>query len=363
MRLRRSLIPVAALALCGVAAGSAEAQRSLRGESAKPLQFSNGNVTLNGWIELPANRAQNVPVVVLVGGNSPSWRGYDWMFRVIADSLLKSNIGVLYYDHRGDGASQGSWAFSTYEELADDVAAAAQAAALQPGVDAARVGVWGHSMGGWVAPLAAARSTAIAFVITAAGPGVSPMVQTAYDHMNQDMARPGITREDAIEMDLLRRDIWTYITQPSQRTRMKAQKTFEWARGRPWFSKVSQWRELQGVRDSVPSLAYVTSAQFDTAIATLRRDAVYDPASAFQRVHVPMLALFGGADRVVPNEMSIAAMRTGFAMSGNKALTTHVFPGAGHSLMTSNQPSPESFAAGYIRMMIDFINGSGQTPR
>lgn len=341
----------------------ARAQGAAPGPTSHEVQFVHGGVTLTGWLDLPqsASARTPVPVVILVGGNNASWRSYDWIFRGMTDSLNKANIGVFRYDHRGDGKSGGSWAFATYEQLADDVIAAARGIASVPGVDSRRVGVWGHSMGGWIAPLAAARSADIAFVITASGPGVTPLIQTAYDHMNQDMAR-GVARADAIEMDALRRDLWAYYAQPTQRHRVRAQKALEWARGRPWYSMAAKWRELQGVTDSVPGMGYVLSAPFDTALAELRRDAAYDPTSALQRVHVPMLALFGGADRVVPNEISIAAMKTAFAVSGNTVLTVHVFPGANHTLLTGTARDASSFASGYLRMLSGWIANVPKLP-
>ncbi|MEO5509709.1 MAG: dienelactone hydrolase family protein, partial [Longimicrobiales bacterium] len=145
-----------------------------------------------------------------------------------------------------------------------------------------------------------------------------------------------------------------YYALPIARQRVKAQKTLEWAKTRPWFSTLTDWRELRGVGDSVPSLGYVMSPAFDTTMASLRRDAAYEPMPSLQRVHVPLLALFGGADHVVPNDMSIAAMKTAFAVSGNTKLTVHVFPDANHGLMVAGN----AFAPGYLRMLADWINAN-----
>jgi dienelactone hydrolase len=51
----------------------------------------------------------------------------------------------------------------------------------QPGVDPAKVGVWGLSEGGWVAPLAASRSSEVAFVIVVGGNAMPPIRQQLWN--------------------------------------------------------------------------------------------------------------------------------------------------------------------------------------
>ena len=47
-------------------------------------------------------------------------------------------------------------------------------------VDPSRVGLYGHSQGGWVAPLAASLSRGVAFIVAVSGPGVTPAEQGMY---------------------------------------------------------------------------------------------------------------------------------------------------------------------------------------
>ena len=62
---------------------------------------------------------------------------------------------MFVYDKRGTGKSTGRFTVD-FSELADDaIAAVAQARKLLPNVP---VGLMGESQGGWIAPLAAARS-------------------------------------------------------------------------------------------------------------------------------------------------------------------------------------------------------------
>lgn len=73
----------------------------------------------------------------------------------------------------------------SFATLADDTLAAVRAPRERPAVDPARVGLWGLSEGGWVAPLAASRSTEVAYLITVAGTGVPPAEQEAWAKANR----------------------------------------------------------------------------------------------------------------------------------------------------------------------------------
>jgi len=54
------------------------------------------------------------------------------------------------------------------------------ALAVRDAIDVQRVGMWGFSQGGWIAPLAAAQSERVAFVVGVASTGVTPSAQMMY---------------------------------------------------------------------------------------------------------------------------------------------------------------------------------------
>ena len=93
-------------------------------------------------------------------------------FAVIADFLSRNGIAVLRYDDRGVGASKGTFATATTMDFADDAEAAFSFLAARPEVDPKRVGIAGHSEGGVIAPILAARNPSIAFIVLLAGPGL-----------------------------------------------------------------------------------------------------------------------------------------------------------------------------------------------
>lgn len=136
------------------------------------------DVTLEGTLTLPPGD-RPVPAVVLVSGSGAQDRNSALAghrpFLVLADHVTRGGVAVLRTDDRGVGGSTGSTFGSTIDDRARDVLAAVRFLGERPGIDRERIGVLGHSEGGWVVPLAAAEAPGeIAFAVLMAGPGQSP---------------------------------------------------------------------------------------------------------------------------------------------------------------------------------------------
>jgi pimeloyl-ACP methyl ester carboxylesterase len=115
---------------------------------------------------------------VLIGGSGAQDRDYTVdgrrPFLVLADALTRAGFAVVRTDDRGFGGSAGDYPNSTYDDLAADVLAQVAYLDSRPEIDPARVGLIGHSEGGYLAPLAVARSQdMVAFVVLMAAPAVS----------------------------------------------------------------------------------------------------------------------------------------------------------------------------------------------
>ena len=106
---------------------------------------------LNGIFYLPAGPGPH-PVVVLLHGNPGNERNLD-----LAQALRRAGYATLYFNYRGSWGSGGT--FSRTHAI-EDVHAALQfvrspLAAERYRADSTRVALVGHSMGGWLALLAA----------------------------------------------------------------------------------------------------------------------------------------------------------------------------------------------------------------
>jgi dienelactone hydrolase len=135
-----------------------------------------GEWALPGTLTMPAAAASPPPAVVLVHGSGPNDRdetiGPNKPFRDLALGLASQGIAVLRYDKRTrvHGARVTAIAgFSVKHEVVDDAVAAVELLRKEPGIDAARIIVLGHSLGGTMVPRIAAADAKIAGFVVMAG--------------------------------------------------------------------------------------------------------------------------------------------------------------------------------------------------
>jgi len=316
----------AALALAAIPAPTEAAPET--------VSFRNGEIEFKGTLELPDGPAP-YPAIVLLTGSDPSPRDAPF-FEDLRRRFTERGFAALSFDKRGVGDSGGK-----YEETPDfDVAAGDGLAAVQllrgrPDIDSTRVGVWGVSQGGWLALLMAAKSPGVAFVINVSGPGVSPFEQTMFQR-GVDLAERGVPSRQVAEAIDVRRKVLAYLATGTGAEPARA--AWRGARARPWFRaacETDRWFEALATLKSLPP----PSALPADVIETLRRTYEYDPAAVAARVRVPVLNVFGGKDRHIPVEASVAALTAAFRRSGNHDVTTRVIPDGGHAIQVVDGPA------------------------
>ncbi len=136
---------------------------------------SQGNhVHLEGTLTYPKGGGK-YPTLVLVSGSGQQNRDEEIFqhkpFLVLADYLASRGIAVLRYDDREVGASKGSLDNADTRLFAEDAEAMFNALRGNPHGDPARRGIGGHSEGGAIAPMVAARNKEVKFVVMLAGQG------------------------------------------------------------------------------------------------------------------------------------------------------------------------------------------------
>src|SRR5262245_16203069 len=130
------------------------------------ISFQSGATRLNGSLYRPLRRDSRLPLIALAHGSEDNDR---YSFGPIPLVLASQGYAVLAYDKRGTGASTGEWKSAGLEDYADDLVAGITAMCARPEIDPARVAVLGVSEGGWVAPLAASRTTTIKAIVAICG--------------------------------------------------------------------------------------------------------------------------------------------------------------------------------------------------
>ena len=130
---------------------------------------------LPGMLLLPTGLGP-FPAVLLVAGSgahdSDETIGPNKPFRDLAEGFAAAGIASLRYDKRtfAHGAEMDSSHLTVDEEVTDDAITGLHLLAQQPGVDAHRLFVLGHSLGAMMAPRIGQRDPSLAGVILMAAP-------------------------------------------------------------------------------------------------------------------------------------------------------------------------------------------------
>ena len=162
--------------------GQPPASAWVRPAYSRPETFTEREVTfgadqwkLPGTLTLPRS-ASPVPAVVLVHGSGPNDRDETILgnrpFRDLAEGLASRGVAVLRYEKRTKvyGAKMAQMKNLTVrEETVEDAVRAVDSLRGQPEIDAKRVFVLGHSLGGYLLPMILEQSRKAAGGIALAG--------------------------------------------------------------------------------------------------------------------------------------------------------------------------------------------------
>ncbi len=280
-------------------------------------------IALSGTFTIPredpgAAKPHRPPAVVLIAGSGPNARDEDVAghkpFLVLADYLTRHGIAVLRYDKRGIGKSQGDYKTATSVDFAADASAAVDYLMARTDVDHRHLGLLGHSEGGIHAPMVAARRKDIAFVVLLGGTGVKG-------------ERVVLQQTDAM-------------------SRAEGMSESEIARQHKRVQRVVDILESE---PSIPAAAAKIHAEFGYSPEVDRmlehNDAwsrfflTYDPATALEKIKMPVLALIGALDTQVGPSENMAAIEAALRKAGNDRFTTQIMPGLNHLFQTARTGS------------------------
>lgn len=162
--------------------------------------------SLAATLSKPEGKSGRLPTVILVPGSGPTDRDENVagiaIFGQLAHALADAGFAVVRYDKRGIGQSGGRTESATLTDYAEDVRAIIRALNDRKDVDSRRIALVGHSEGGSLAMLVAAkekRIAGVALVATIATTGAElNMYQVA--HALERAKRPEAERTATLEL-------------------------------------------------------------------------------------------------------------------------------------------------------------------
>lgn len=271
-----------------------------------------GQWQLPGILTLPKNGKEPWPAVVLVHGSGPEDRdetiGGNKPFRDLAWGLASKGIAVLRYEKRTrqhpitNFWDEGLGQFTVRDETMDDAVSAVAELRARDDIEAKRIFVLGHSLGGMVAPRIAQDDPQIAGLVILAAPA-RPFADVITEQTRYLISLNGkpSTGEEA------------YLAQVEAQANQLRQLTAADASSKTilFGAPVAYWLDMRG----------------------------HDPLAAAKEISQPMLFLQGGRDyQVTTNDFEL--WKT--ALANHPHLTFKLYPQLNHLFVAGTGKSVPS---------------------
>jgi pimeloyl-ACP methyl ester carboxylesterase len=318
-------------------------------------------VKLAGTLTLPPSDGP-FPAVLLISGSGMQDRNETVFghrpFLVLADYLTRQGLAVLRVDDRGVGGSTGSMALflqSTSEDFAHDVLAGIDYLKTRSEIDPKRIGLIGHSEGGIIAPMVAAQSPDVAFIVLMAGTGLDGQ-EVLYLQSDLILKAVGASHEvraiqrAALEetFNILKHEEGDATAETKIRNLMK-----------DTLAKLSKdEKEALGLSEGMLELQIkmALSPWFGFFLT-------YDPKPTLMKVKCPVLAIIGEKDLQVAPKENLRAIEQALKAGGNEHYTVKELPNLNHLFQTAQTGSlteyakiEETISPAALKLIGDWIN-------
>jgi len=240
------------------------------------VTFQNGEITLAGNLWIPAGEGPFPAIVLIHGAGKITSQDYTYL----SFFFIHHGFATLTYDKRGVGESTGTYKMvdvkngeSVLDELAGDALAGVKFLKNHDQIDPNRIGFFGVSQAGWIAPLAASKSPDVAFIVLYSGPVCT---------VGQEMFYSGTTGA--------------------------------------------------GPGDKVEGISLKQASDMARDYAGPHG---FDPLPSLEAIDIPGFWMFGSQDRSIPVPLSIENLDTLVAQQG-KDFSYIIYPNADHNLRDVN---------------------------
>lgn len=274
------------------------------------------------------------PAVVMITGSGAQDRDEFLLghkpFLVIADHLTRNGIAVLRFDDRGVGGSGGNTYQSTMDNTAKDVIAGMALLTQHGKIDKHKIGLFGHSEGGWVSPIVANMRDDVAFIVMMAGPGVGGRelwLSQRIEILKQEKVSQAMIDVDQIVMS---RVLEVIKDLDDNEEAMKGIQNL--------LNGMAE--EFSGANAAAfDTLVTQNQANLESAFELMltpwfRALMLYDAEENLAGMQCPVLALFGEKDIQVPAVANRDEMRRIFEASGHSDYQLTIMPGLNHLMQT-----------------------------
>lgn len=280
------------------------------------------DVSLSGTLTLP-NAGYKGAVAVLVSGSGQQDRDETLFghkpFLVWADCLTRAGIGVLRYDDRGVGGSTGDVANATSYDFSLDAEAAVRYLRKR---GFSTVGIIGHSEGGMIAPMVAARYPKLGFIVLLAAPGIP--CDSLLLLQQRAIAQAEVYPENRVAALLqTNRELYALLHSDMPEKTLKDSMLY--------LFRLSLGSDFPEDEFENPVQEESVRNQVNMLLTPWFRYFIgYKPASMLEKVKCPVLALNGSKDVQVLAGPNMEGIRKALEKAGNRNFSLEILPGLNH---------------------------------
>ncbi len=191
-----------------------------------------------------------------------------------------------------------------------------------------QVGIVGHSEGGMIAPMVAARMPELGFIVLLAGPGI-PIDELIVTQIGLFALEAGASDEEAEVLRAMHRTIHQVLNTQEDRAEI--------------FTSIGAY--FDGLSDADRGLLGWSRSMLNAVIESRmtpwwRYFLTFDPAVYLEQVDCPVLALNGNRDLNVPAAENLAAIERILGAAGNADYRVVELSGLNHMLNANGEGEP-----------------------
>lgn len=266
-------------------------------------------------------------------GSGPADRDSGGYFVPIRKTFIDRGIATFAFDKPGCGESSGDWRRYSLEDRAQQTAAALDFVRSHPAIIGERVGIFGHSQGGWLVQKLAGRLEALSLAIASAAPSIGVQEQILYecDRAMRDHGFGNQEIHDGLDLtqELLDAAVDGADFESISKELLEPASRQSWYESFPTIDDAGEWRQVQ---------ALVSEP--------------HDPLSDLEHIKCPFLAVYGGLDDLLPAWRGAEESGRALALAGNPDASIVVFPVGSHRIQ---DPNTEEFVDGYLELLGGWI--------
>jgi dipeptidyl aminopeptidase/acylaminoacyl peptidase len=294
------------------------------------------NIKISGTLTLPRGGGK-YPAVLLITGSGSQDRDETIVghrpFLVLADYLTRNGIAVLRVDDRGIGGTDRGLLTATSENFADDVQAGVAFLKQRKEIDPKLIGLIGHSEGGMIAPMVAARSNDVSFIVLLAGPGQrgEDIIYSQTELIHKAQGTPANTIAQYVSLS---RTINGIVKTETDQKQIAQRINDELAAYIGTLGEPEK-KTFEPAASAVKAIMPMYTSPWYRYFIT------FDPLTVLKNVKVPVLALNGELDLQVPAKENLDLI--GVGLKGNADVTLKAFPRLNHLFQTTQTGLPSEY--------------------